>query len=112
MGDFKKIFAILPPDNQPMALRDRKTFLRSGRSCGSSPQMAENAEARKMESPPGSNWSTPPDGLSQAKLATPEFDRRGAGGDRQFYEPTRTLQGIRSRPSTCLRPKREIDHRG
>jgi parvulin-like peptidyl-prolyl isomerase len=27
MGEFKKIFAVLPPDNQPLALRDRKTFL-------------------------------------------------------------------------------------
>jgi peptidyl-prolyl cis-trans isomerase C len=27
MGDFKKIYAVLPPQNQQMALRDRKTFL-------------------------------------------------------------------------------------
>ncbi len=27
MGDFKKIYAILPPQNQQMALRDRKNFL-------------------------------------------------------------------------------------
>jgi peptidyl-prolyl cis-trans isomerase C len=27
MGEFKKIYAILPPQNQQMALRDRKTFL-------------------------------------------------------------------------------------
>jgi peptidyl-prolyl cis-trans isomerase C len=27
MADFKKIYAILPPQNQQMALRDRKTFL-------------------------------------------------------------------------------------
>ncbi len=27
MGDFKKIYAVLPPQNQQLALRDRKTFL-------------------------------------------------------------------------------------
>ena len=27
MGDFRKIYAILPPQNQQMALRDRRTFL-------------------------------------------------------------------------------------
>jgi peptidyl-prolyl cis-trans isomerase C len=41
MGDFKKIFAVLPPDNQPMVLRDRKTFLQEWAFMRKLAQMAE-----------------------------------------------------------------------
>ena len=41
MADFKKIFAVLPPDNQPMALRDRKTFLQQWAFMRKLAQMAE-----------------------------------------------------------------------
>jgi hypothetical protein len=41
MADFKKIFAALPPDNQPMALRDRKTFLQEWAFMRKLSQMAE-----------------------------------------------------------------------
>jgi parvulin-like peptidyl-prolyl isomerase len=50
MGDFKKIFAILPPDNQPMALRDRKTFLQQWAFMRKLAQMAEKQKL-EMESP-------------------------------------------------------------
>ena len=46
MGDFKKIFAILPPDNQPMALRDRKTFLQQ---WGFMRKLAQMAEKSKLD---------------------------------------------------------------
>jgi peptidyl-prolyl cis-trans isomerase C len=41
MGDFKKIFAVLPPDNQPLAMRDRKTFLQQWAFMRKLAQMAE-----------------------------------------------------------------------
>jgi peptidyl-prolyl cis-trans isomerase C len=41
MGEFKKIFAVLPPDNQPMVLRDRKTFLQEWAFMRKLAQMAE-----------------------------------------------------------------------
>jgi parvulin-like peptidyl-prolyl isomerase len=41
MGDFKRVFAVLPPDNQPLALRDRKTFLQQWAFMRKLAQMAE-----------------------------------------------------------------------
>jgi parvulin-like peptidyl-prolyl isomerase len=41
MGDFKKIFAVLPPDNQPMVLRNRKNFLQQWAFMRKLAQMAE-----------------------------------------------------------------------
>jgi peptidyl-prolyl cis-trans isomerase C len=41
MGDFKRAFAALPPDNQPLALRDRKTFLQQWAFMRKLAQMAE-----------------------------------------------------------------------
>jgi parvulin-like peptidyl-prolyl isomerase len=41
MGEFKKIYAILPPQNQQMALRDRKTFLHQWALMRRLSQMAE-----------------------------------------------------------------------
>jgi parvulin-like peptidyl-prolyl isomerase len=50
MGDFKKIFAVLPPENQPMALRDRKTFLQQWAFMRKLAQMAEKQKL-DQESP-------------------------------------------------------------
>src|ERR1035437_6731993 len=50
MGDFKKIFAALPPDNQPLALRDRKTFLQQWAFMRKLAQMAEKQKL-DQESP-------------------------------------------------------------
>jgi len=50
MADFKKIFAVLPPDNQPMALRDRKTFLQQWAFMRKLAQMAEKQKL-DLESP-------------------------------------------------------------
>jgi peptidyl-prolyl cis-trans isomerase C len=41
MGDFKKIYAVLPPQNQQMALRDRKLFLQQWAFMRKLSQMAE-----------------------------------------------------------------------
>jgi peptidyl-prolyl cis-trans isomerase C len=41
MADFKKIFAALPPDNQPLVLRDRKNFLQQWAFMRKLAQMAE-----------------------------------------------------------------------
>jgi len=41
MADFKKIIAVLPPDNQPLAMRDRKTFLQQWAFMRKLAQMAE-----------------------------------------------------------------------
>jgi peptidyl-prolyl cis-trans isomerase C len=41
MGDFKRIYAVLPPENQQMALRDRKTFLQQWAFMRKLSQMAE-----------------------------------------------------------------------
>src|ERR1044071_2035908 len=41
MGEFKKIYAVLPPDNQQLILRDRKTFLESWAFMRRLAQMAE-----------------------------------------------------------------------
>ena len=41
MGDFKKILAALPPENQPLALRDRKAFLQQWAFMRKLAQMAE-----------------------------------------------------------------------
>jgi peptidyl-prolyl cis-trans isomerase C len=41
MGDFKKIFAVLPPENQPLALRNRQTFLQQWAFMRKLSQMAE-----------------------------------------------------------------------
>jgi len=46
MGDFKKIYAALPPDNQQMALRDRKTFLES---WGFMRRLSQLAEKDKLD---------------------------------------------------------------
>ena len=46
MGDFKKIFAVLPPENQPMALRDRQTFLQQ---WGFMRKLAQMAEKLKLD---------------------------------------------------------------
>ena len=50
MGDFRKIFAVLPPDNQPLALRDRKTFLQQWAFMRKLAQMAEKQKL-DQESP-------------------------------------------------------------
>ena len=41
MADFKKIIAVLPPYNQPLAMRDRKTFLQQWAFMRKLAQMAE-----------------------------------------------------------------------
>ena len=46
MGDFKKIYGALPPENQKMALRDRKTFLEQ---WGLMRKLAQQAEAQKLD---------------------------------------------------------------
>ena len=50
MGDFKKIFAVLPPDNQPLALRNRQTFLQQWAFMRKLAQMAEKQKL-DLESP-------------------------------------------------------------
>jgi len=50
MGDFKKIFAVLPPDNQPLVLRDRKTFVQQWAFMRKLSQMAEK-QRLDQESP-------------------------------------------------------------
>jgi peptidyl-prolyl cis-trans isomerase C len=50
MGDFKKIFAVLPPDNQPLVLHDRKTFLQEWAFMRKLAQMAEKQKL-DQESP-------------------------------------------------------------
>ena len=50
MGDFKKIFAVLPPDNQPLVLRDRKSFLQEWAFMRKLAQMAEKQKL-DQESP-------------------------------------------------------------
>jgi peptidyl-prolyl cis-trans isomerase C len=50
MAEFKKIFAVLPPDNQPLALRDRKTFLQQWAFMRKLAQMAEKQKL-DQESP-------------------------------------------------------------
>jgi hypothetical protein len=50
MGDFKKIFAVLPPDNQPLVLRDRRTFLQQWAFMRKLAQMAEKQKL-DQESP-------------------------------------------------------------
>ena len=46
MGEFRKIFAVLPPDNQQMALRDRKMFLHQ---WGLMRKLARQAEENKLD---------------------------------------------------------------
>src|ERR1017187_317496 len=46
MGDFKKIFGALPPENQQMALRDRQTFLQQ---WGLMRKLAQMAEKSKLD---------------------------------------------------------------
>jgi peptidyl-prolyl cis-trans isomerase C len=46
MGDFKKIFAVLPPQNQQMALRDRKTFIEQWAFMR---KLSKMAEAQKLD---------------------------------------------------------------
>ena len=46
MGEFKKIYAVLPPDNQQLVLRDRKTFLESWAFMRS---LAQQAEKDKLD---------------------------------------------------------------
>jgi parvulin-like peptidyl-prolyl isomerase len=46
MADFKKIFSVLPPDNQPMAMRDRKTFLQQ---WGFMRKLAQMGEQQKLD---------------------------------------------------------------
>src|SRR5271157_2422136 len=50
MGDFKKIFAVLPPENQPLALRNRQTFLQQWAFMRKLAQMAEEQKL-DLESP-------------------------------------------------------------
>jgi peptidyl-prolyl cis-trans isomerase C len=50
MADFKKIFSALPSENQPMALRDRKTFLQQWAFTRKLAQMAEKQKL-DQESP-------------------------------------------------------------
>jgi parvulin-like peptidyl-prolyl isomerase len=50
MGDFRKIYAILPPQNQQLALRDRKMFLQQWAFMRRLAQMAEQ-EKLDQESP-------------------------------------------------------------
>jgi hypothetical protein len=47
MGDFRKYYAILPPQNQQMAMRDRKTFLHQWAFMRKLAQMAEKEELDK-----------------------------------------------------------------
>jgi peptidyl-prolyl cis-trans isomerase C len=69
MGEFKKIFEALPPDNQPLALRDRKTFLQQWAFMRKLSQMAEqqklDGETPAKEQLEYSRMMI----LSQAKLA-------------------------------------------
>lgn len=44
MSDFRKIYAVLPPDNQQMALRDRRLFLQQWAFMRKLTQMAEAAK--------------------------------------------------------------------
>ena len=46
MGDFKKFYAVLPPQNQQMALRDRKLFLQQWAFMR---KLAQMAEKQKLE---------------------------------------------------------------
>ena len=46
MGDFKKVYAVLPPQNQQMALRDRKTFLEQWAFMR---KLAKMAEQQKLD---------------------------------------------------------------
>ena len=50
MGEFKKIYAVLPPDNQQLILRDRKTFLESWAFMRRLAQLAEKDKLNE-ESP-------------------------------------------------------------
>ena len=50
MGEFKKIYAALPPQNQQMALRDRKTFLEQWAFMRKLSQLAEK-EKLDQQSP-------------------------------------------------------------
>jgi parvulin-like peptidyl-prolyl isomerase len=50
MGDFKKIFAVLPPENQPLALRNRQTFLQQWAFMRKLAQMA-GEQKLDLESP-------------------------------------------------------------
>ena len=69
MADFKKIFAVLPPENQPMVLRDRKNFLQEWAFMRKLSQMAEklklDGESPAKEQLEYSRMMV----LSQAKLA-------------------------------------------
>lgn len=69
MGDFKKIFAILPPDNQPLVLRDRKNFLQQWAFMRKLAQLAEKQKLdRESPSKEQLEYSRMMI-LSQAKLA-------------------------------------------
>jgi len=69
MADFKKIFAVLPPENQPLALRDRKTFLQQWAFMRKLTQMAEK-EKLDQETPAREQLEySRMVVLSQAKLA-------------------------------------------
>jgi parvulin-like peptidyl-prolyl isomerase len=46
MGDFKKVYAALPPENQQMALRDRQLFLQQ---WGLMRKLAQMAEQEKLD---------------------------------------------------------------
>ena len=50
MAEFKQIFAALPPDNQPLVLRDRKTFLQQWAFMRKLAQMADQQKL-DQESP-------------------------------------------------------------
>ena len=69
MADFKKIFSVLPPDNQPMALRDLKNFLQQ---WGFMRKLAQMAEKQKLDLEPPAKEQLEYSRLmilSQAKLA-------------------------------------------
>jgi parvulin-like peptidyl-prolyl isomerase len=69
MADFKKIFSVLPPDNQPMALRDLKNFLQQWAFMR---KLAQMAEKQKLDLEPPAKEQLEYSRLmilSQAKLA-------------------------------------------
>ena len=69
MADFKKIVAALPPDNQPLALRERRTFLQQWAFMRKLAQMAEKQKLDQENPARGQLEYSRLVILSQAKLA-------------------------------------------
>ena len=67
MGEFRKIYAVLPPQNQQMALRDRKLFLQQWAFMRKLALMAEKQKL-DQESPHRETWIYRLMILSQAEL--------------------------------------------